>query len=173
MTHCINCGLLMPQSDDFWPKKCTGQETAAGWQEGCLHEMWERINPIVTILQPVFEGDHLGLAIARRADNGGWALLAGHVNPRETSEEAVVREFGEETGIERQPGAARYFMSQYNPHGALLLCFTLPPIEMREWQKARLCEENLEFGVMWSRRDKSLCFPLHQELVETYYDALL
>lgn len=170
MSHCPKCGLK--HLSEEWPRKCVGRVVDHGGAiEGCGHEEWERINPIITILQPVLDRPRAGLAIARRADNKGWALLAGHVNPRETLEEAVVREWGEETGFDLPPEAVSYYTSQYNPHGALLLCFMLPPIELRHWQEARLCDENLEFGVLWDRRSVPLCFPLHQELVETYFDG--
>lgn len=179
MSYCPKCGL--PHQSEEWPRVCVDRmvdvpspfEQRGRPVKGCGHEEWERINPIIAVLQPILDRPRIGLAIARRADNKGWALIAGHVNPRETVEEAVVREWREETGFNHlPPEAARYFASLYNPHGALILCYTLPPMELAHWKEARLCDENLEFGVMWDRRDVPLCFPLHQELVERYRDDL-
>ncbi|MEU0558269.1 NUDIX domain-containing protein [Dactylosporangium maewongense] len=40
------------------------------------------------------------LLLARRSDTGGWAVLAGVVEPGEQPADAVVREVREETGVE-------------------------------------------------------------------------
>lgn len=51
--------------------------------------------------------------LVRRADDGRWAMPGGWVDPDETSEQAVVREVAEETGL--QVSAPRLVHTQWRP----------------------------------------------------------
>ena len=67
------------------------------------------------------KGDHLAVVRVTKPGQPPWLdLPGGAVDPGETEDEAVVREFGEETGLVVRPGvelerAAQYFFSEGRP----------------------------------------------------------
>jgi ADP-ribose pyrophosphatase YjhB (NUDIX family) len=93
----------------------------------------------------VFDGDDR-ILLVRRADDGKWGLVAGWVDPNESPEETLVREFEEEIGVvgrvDRLVGAVfRGASAAYGPHSVISLvylcsvrsrAFTLQPHEVLE-----------------------------------------
>jgi NAD+ diphosphatase len=63
---------------------------------GALHH--PRIDPVIIVL--VTDGDRALLGRQARWPKGRYSTLAGFVEPGESLEEAVVREVGEEAGVE-------------------------------------------------------------------------
>ena len=145
--------------------------------ETCGLTDWKNPVPVVTIIQPVLDpvSCRLGIAMARRADPpyvGKWALIGGHVDAGNRLEEAAVREWYEETGLTIDEDGLHYVGSHIASNGKLLTGFVAEYITTEEWAKARLCHENLEFGICWDEDDiAQLCFPIHQAFARAYLDA--
>lgn len=163
---CSACGSEFGATE--YPKSC----------EGCGSTAWGTPTPVVLLLQPVIiHGDYgpVGLAIARRAIEpfvGRWAFMGGHVNRFESLEDAAVREWQEETGLVLISDRLDYVQSFTTPANQILAAFECPTITRDEYSQARLCPENLEFGIL---RDHSqiddLCFPIHRQLARQWLDG--
>jgi ADP-ribose pyrophosphatase YjhB (NUDIX family) len=68
------------------------------------------------------------ILLVRRADDGKWGLVAGWVDPNESPEETLAREFEEELGVEgrvdRLVGAFfRAASAAYGPHSVISLVY--------------------------------------------------
>lgn len=147
--------------------------------ETCGHIDWKNPIPVVTVIQPVRCDliGRTGLAMAKRADPpfvGQWALLGGHVDPGKNLEETAVLEWWQETGLAITEDGLTYVGSRIASNGKLLVGFTTPTISAEQWAQARLCHENLEFGILWGPAQiKELCFPIHQEFAELFFDGAI
>lgn len=90
------------------------------------------------------------LLLTRRADNGGWSLVSGILEPGEQPARAIVREIAEETGVEAVVERLAWVMAlepMAVPNGDqcqfLDLCFRCRYVA----GEARLADdENLEVG---------------------------
>ncbi len=142
----------------------------------CGHVDWKNPIPVVVILRPVYDkpNDRVGLAMARRACSphiGQWALCAGHVDEGECLEQAVRREWFEETGLSLE--APIEYLNSYAVAGNRVLAAfeVFGRFSLEEYAAAILCSENLEFGVCWTKEDaEELCFPLHRDLAKQWFD---
>ncbi len=119
---------------------------------GCGLLQFPRTDPAVTML--VQSRDRCLLSRRHGAPEHRWSALAGFIEPGETPEEAVVREAGEETGID--VAAVEYVTSQPWPFPAALMigfwAFADPDdagapepqpselVEARWWARAELVE---------------------------------
>jgi NAD+ diphosphatase len=82
---------------------------------------YPRLSPAIIVL--VSRGEEILLARAHRFPPGMYSILAGFVEPGESLEETVMREVGEEVGIEVKD--IRYFGSQPWPFpNSLMIGFT-------------------------------------------------
>ena len=114
------------------------------------------------------------ILLVRRADNGGWVLPGGGVEPGERVNEAVVREVEEETGIHVQPvnligiysnpdvvvsyeGGAR----KYHVVSIMFLCEPM-------FGEPRLSEETTEWGYFYP---DALPAPMVETHIERVRDA--
>jgi len=87
----------------------------------CGLKSFPRVAPAVIVA--VTKGDRILLARAKRFPVKLYSVIAGFVEPGETLEECLVREVGEETGVE--VGGLRYFGSQPWPFPhSLMIAFT-------------------------------------------------
>lgn len=104
---CANCGTRTDVFRAGWGRKC----------EACLAEHFPRVDPVVIML-----AEHEGRVLVGRQPQylpGRYSALAGFVEPGESIEEAVVREFREEAGIE--VSNIRYVASQPWPFPGQLM----------------------------------------------------
>lgn len=109
---CANCGSAAAPFRAGWGRKCVS----------CAAEHFPRVDPVVIML-----AEHRGRVLLGRQPQyppGRYSALAGFVEPGESIEEAVAREFREEAGIE--VAQVRYVASQPWPFpGQLMIaCLT-------------------------------------------------
>lgn len=158
---CESCGASFGKA---LPARC----------EQCGHMRWLNPDPVVVLIQPVVvhpEGGHmmvgaLSLKRAIEPEKGKWALLSGFMNVGETAEDAVRREFSEETGLTLD-GPLRYWHSRPNERNELMLFFSAgEPMSEEKIKRIRLCEENEAFGVVVGVED--MAFPTHTEFLEIW-----
>ncbi|WP_394253226.1 NAD(+) diphosphatase [Arthrobacter pityocampae] len=111
-THCPRCGARTALSHAGWVRRCP--------RDGSEH--YPRTDPAI-IVSIIDDDDRILLGSAVAWPEGRYSTLAGFVEPGESLEAAVVREVGEESGIEvRSP---EYLGSQPWPFPAsLMLGFT-------------------------------------------------
>jgi len=109
--YCGHCATPMTQLSHERAKRCPN----------CRLVNYPRLSPAIIVL--VSRGEELLLARAHRFPPGMYSILAGFVEPGESLEETVVREVGEEVGIEITD--IRYFGSQPWPFpNSLMIGFT-------------------------------------------------
>jgi NAD+ diphosphatase len=104
---CANCGLGTSVFRAGWGRKCGA----------CEAEHFPRVDPVVIML-----AEHEGRVLVGRQPQypaGRYSALAGFVEPGESIEEAVAREFREEAGIEVEN--VRYIASQPWPFPGQLM----------------------------------------------------
>jgi NAD+ diphosphatase len=104
---CSNCGAGTQPFRAGWGRKCAA----------CRAEHFPRVDPVVIML-----AEHDGRVLLGRQPQypaGRYSALAGFVEPGESIEEAVAREFREEAGIE--VSNARYVASQPWPFPGQLM----------------------------------------------------
>jgi NAD+ diphosphatase len=108
---CANCGAPTAVFRAGWGRKCAS----------CAAEHFPRVDPVVIML-----AEHDGQVLLARQPQfpaGRYSALAGFVEPGESIEEAVAREFKEEAGV--AVSEVRYVASQPWPFpGSLMIaCF--------------------------------------------------
>lgn len=113
-THCPQCGTHTVQNDAGWTRRCP--------TDNSIH--FPRTDPVVIVLvtDPT---DRVLLARQSRWPAGWVSVLAGFVEAGEPAEAAVIREVGEETGIQIDPASIDYLGSQPWPFpNSLMLGYT-------------------------------------------------
>jgi NAD+ diphosphatase len=104
---CANCGAATASFRAGWGRRC----------EACSAEHFPRVDPVVIML-----AEHAGRVLLGRQPQypaGRYSALAGFVEPGESIEEAVAREFKEEAGIAVR--GVRYVASQPWPFPGQLM----------------------------------------------------
>jgi NAD+ diphosphatase len=104
---CANCGLATAPFRAGWGRKCGG----------CSGEHFPRVDPVVIML-----AEHEGRVLLGRQPQyppRRYSALAGFIEPGESVEEAVAREFVEEAGI--RVSNIRYVASQPWPFPGQLM----------------------------------------------------
>jgi len=104
---CGKCGEKTEQIEGDTPKKCPS----------CNSMIYPKIT--LAILVAVVKDNKILLAKNKERKSSYFSILAGHVEPGETLEEAVSREVKEEVGIEVKN--IKYFGSQPFPSPDLLM----------------------------------------------------
>lgn len=111
-THCPRCGTRTEVRDAGWVRQCP--------RDGSQH--YPRTDAAI-IVSVIDDDDRLMLGSAVAWPEDRFSTLAGFVEPGESLEAAVIREVGEESGIEIQ--SPQYLGSQPWPFPAsLMLGFT-------------------------------------------------
>ncbi|WP_043441059.1 NAD(+) diphosphatase [Arthrobacter sp. L77] len=111
-THCPRCGAATVPSHAGWVRRCPRDRS----------EHYPRTDPAI-IVSVIDDDDRILLGSAVAWPEGRYSTLAGFVEPGESLEAAVVREVGEESGIEVL--SPEYLGSQPWPFPAsLMLGFT-------------------------------------------------
>jgi NAD+ diphosphatase len=109
--YCGRCGAAAADDPEDRAKLCPR----------CGLKNFPRVAPAVIVA--VTRGDRILLARAKRFPVKLYSVIAGFVEPGETLEECLVREVGEETGVE--VSGLRYFGSQPWPFPhSLMIAFT-------------------------------------------------
>ena len=109
--YCGRCGAAAVDDPEDRAKLCPR----------CGLKSFPRVAPAVIVA--VTRGDRILLARAKRFPVKLYSVIAGFVEPGETLEECLVREVGEETGVEVD--GLRYFGSQPWPFPhSLMIAFT-------------------------------------------------
>ena len=72
--------------------------------------------------------EHDRILLVRRVDDGKWGLVSGWVDPNESPEQTVVRELGEEAGVEARVGGLvgvfyREARAGEHPHGTVSVVY--------------------------------------------------
>jgi NAD+ diphosphatase len=104
---CANCGAATEPFRAGWGRKCSA----------CEAQHFPRVDPVVIML-----AEHRGRVLLGRQPQypkGRYSALAGFVEPGESIEEAVAREFAEEAGI--TVSNVRYVASQPWPFPGQLM----------------------------------------------------
>jgi NADH pyrophosphatase NudC (nudix superfamily) len=173
--YCSNCGAdyakehwdrVLDYKDDDWPKNCLV----------CNVITWKNPKPVVAVLQPIVDGDRLGLAIAKRAIEpaiGQWSLIGGFMETGETMEEGAAREFREETTL-TVASTPRYAFSTHvgpNSEQLMLMTFIDKALPLEVFSKGKPCPENLELGVFWQFDPTVLAFSSHREAALRFFNG--
>lgn len=72
--------------------------------------------------------EHDRILLVRRVDDGKWGLVSGWVDPNESPEQTVVRELGEEAGVQARVGGLvgvfyREARAGEHPHGTVSVVY--------------------------------------------------
>ncbi|WDF32454.1 NAD(+) diphosphatase [Arthrobacter agilis] len=111
-THCPRCGAGTELRDGGWVRQCPRDQS----------QHYPRTDPAI-IVSVIDDDDRLLLGSAMAWPEDRYSTLAGFVEPGESLEAAVIREVGEESGIEIE--SPEYLGSQPWPFPAsLMLGFT-------------------------------------------------
>ncbi len=133
---CSNCGVQSELFRAGWGRRCGS----------CSAEHFPRVDPVVIML-----AEHGGRVLLGRQPvypPGRYSALAGFVEPGESIEEAVAREFGEEAGI--AVANVRYVASQPWPFpGSLMIACLADAADDR----LTLDRDELE-DAFWATRDE-------------------
>ncbi|GAA0372442.1 HAD-IIA family hydrolase [Bacillus horti] len=100
-----NNHISFPSSIDFRNPDAVIQSLQELFDDGTIIRNWTK--PSFSWPEKVKAGvagivmdDRQRVLLIKRADNGLWGIPSGHVEPGETVEQAMVREFKEETGLD-------------------------------------------------------------------------
>ena len=154
-TFCSFCGVRFPENLN-WPRICPA----------CRNTTYRNPLPVAVMLVPVDDG----LLLIRRAvdpQKGKLALPGGYINHGETWQAAGAREVAEEAGVYIDPAKIREFGVHSAPDGTLLifgLSGSVRPEELADYQATA---ETTGWVVI--KESTALAFPLHAELVRTYF----
>jgi len=105
--YCANCGARSAMKEGGWKRDCPS----------CKAEHFPRTDPVVIML--VTSGDKVLLGRQKHFLPGMYSCLAGFVEAAETIEDAVRREFFEESGIRCTD--VHYYMTQPWPYPSSLM----------------------------------------------------
>jgi NAD+ diphosphatase len=133
---CANCGAATAPFRAGWGRKC----------EACAAEHFPRVDPVVIMLAE--HGDRVLLGRQPQYPPGRFSALAGFVEPGESIEEAVAREFHEEAGIAVTD--VRYVASQPWPFPGQLM---IACIASAESDALTIDRSELEDARWFSRAD--------------------
>lgn len=157
---CSNCGAATVPFRAGWGRRC----------EACSSEHYPRVDPVVIMLAEY--GGKVLLARQPQYPPGRYSALAGFIEPGESLEEAVAREFMEEASL--PVSNIRYVASQPWPFPSSLMIACIADASTHE---IKLDETELEDS-MWVTRedvaaalagDEAACFgaPPHFAIANT------
>lgn len=153
---------------DDYCSHCGREHQITGYPKECSCGQTTYRNPLVVAVCVVPMATRqngrgeIGLVVVERAippHVGGLALPGGYQDMGETLEQAAVREFREETGVELDPAAARYFRSRVAGPNTLVF-FSFPQLVDAVFTPGPEAK-----SVTVATTEDHLCFPLHQEVL--------
>jgi ADP-ribose pyrophosphatase YjhB (NUDIX family) len=156
-SHCSFCGAAFDESLAF-PRQCAQ----------CQQVAYLNPLPVAVLLLPVDDGL---LFIRRNIDprKGKLALPGGYINLGESWQQAAARELFEETGIKTSADEIGLFNVLSAPDNTLLIFGLAKKRSAIELPQFVLSEETSECVV--SRQVEEIAFPLHAQIVESFFQA--
>ena len=156
---CSECGTKYERIE--WPRVCNS----------CGHERWQNPIPVASVLQPVTDGNNMGLIILQRAINpkiGAWSIPGGFMDMNDASiEDCGLRELREETGIVL-PRKPKMVSSTTNHIGQVItICESYDILDVNHIT-IKLCRENSDYRFIWEPEE--LAFPIQTEAVQNWFD---
>jgi 8-oxo-dGTP pyrophosphatase MutT (NUDIX family) len=155
---CHQCGTKYHNNE--WPREC----------QNCGHQVWKNPIPVACILQPMTDGDRVGLLILKRAIEphlGGWSLPGGFMDDiGENAEQGAMRELYEETGIKLEVEPSIINSVATGRGQVLFMCESKQTLTY-DPNVIKLCTENSDFRVAWEPED--LAFPIHREAMKQWF----
>ncbi|MBT2411772.1 NUDIX domain-containing protein [Streptomyces sp. ISL-12] len=161
-SHCSSCGTPYGEGVSGWPRTCPACGTTA----------YRNPLPVAVALQPVYDTQGTALVVITRTVSparGGTALPGGYVDDREDWRQAVVRELGEETGIDAASRDVRLVDALSAPDGHLLLFGLLPERPVEGLPPSTATDETDGWHLL--RRPEELAFPLHTVAARAWFDG--
>ncbi|MFE7775929.1 NUDIX domain-containing protein [Streptomyces sp. NPDC057445] len=158
-SHCSSCGARYPEGAG-WPRSCPA----------CGETAYRNPLPVAVALLPVTTARGTGLVVITRTiepRRGGIALPGGFIDHGEDWKHAVVRELGEETGIEAGQQDVRLADALSSPGDHLLLFGLLPQRPAGELPPPAPTDETEGWHVLHEPAD--LAFPLHTTAVRRWF----
>jgi ADP-ribose pyrophosphatase YjhB (NUDIX family) len=158
-SHCGTCGSPYGPVTG-WPRTCPT----------CGDTAYRNPLPVAVALQPVRDEEGTGLVAVVRAiepRSGEAALPGGFVDHAEDWRHAVVRELGEETGIDADAESVRLAEVLSSPGGHLLVFGLLPERPADSLPPFAPTDETS--GRQLLRAPAELAFPLHTEAVRNWF----
>lgn len=158
-SHCAACGAPFAAPADGTSRTCADCGTTA----------YRNPLPVAVALLPVTDAHGTGLVVITRAiapRRGDRALPGGFIDLGESWQDAVVRELGEETGIEAPAAEVRLADALSSPQH-LLLFGLLPPRLAAELPPSAPTDETEGWELL--REPAELAFPLHTEAVRRWF----
>ncbi|MFJ3235837.1 NUDIX domain-containing protein [Streptomyces sp. NPDC086787] len=161
-SHCSSCGASYGDGVLPWPRTCPA----------CGATAYRNPLPVAVALQPVYDTKGTALVVITRTigpARGGIALPGGYIDDREDWRRAVVRELGEETGIEAESRDVRLADAMSSPDGHLLLFGILPERPAELLPRSRATDETEGWHLL--RRPEELAFPLHTVAARAWFEG--
>ncbi|MFH8801442.1 NUDIX domain-containing protein [Streptomyces sp. NPDC017936] len=161
-SHCSACGAPYGEGVTGWPRTCPACATVA----------YRNPLPVAVALQPVYDTKGTALVVITRTIDparGGIALPGGYIDDREDWRQAVVRELGEETGIDAASHDVRLADAMSSPDGHLLLFGLLPERPADRLPTSATTDETEGWHLL--RRPEELAFPLHTLAVRAFFEG--
>ncbi|MFI9646766.1 NUDIX domain-containing protein [Streptomyces sp. NPDC052040] len=161
-SHCSGCGAPYGADLTGWPRACAV----------CGTVVYRNPLPVAVALQPVHDAEGAALVVITRTIPpalGGIALPGGFIDHREDWRHAVVRELGEETGIDAAARDVRLIDAMSSPDGHLLLFGLLPERPAADLPPSAATDETEGWHLL--RRPAELAFPLHTRAVQGWFDG--
>lgn len=158
-SHCGHCGSPYG-ADAGWPRTCPA----------CGETAYRNPLPVAVALLPARDEHGTGLVVITRTIEpalGGTALPGGFIDHGEDWRHAVVRELGEETGIEASQHDVRLADTLSSPAGHLLVFGLLPERPAAELPRSVPTDETEGWDVLHAPRE--LAFPLHTVAVRNWF----
>ena len=119
--YCIECGTKLVMKND-------GSEGMTPYCEKCGTFRFERYSTAVSMIVRDIRTDRI--LLIKQYGRDSYILVAGYVNPKESLEEAVVREIKEETGMDVKE--LRYNRSRFFEPSDTLMCNFTAYVDMNE-----------------------------------------
>ncbi len=161
-SHCSSCGTAFAEGVSGWPRTCPSCGTVA----------YRNPLPVAVALQPVYDTQGTGLVVITRTiapARGRTALPGGYIDDREDWRQAVVRELGEETGIDAASHDVRLADAMSSPDGHLLLFGLLPERPAEDLPPFTATDETKDRHLL--RRPEELAFPLHTLAARAWFEG--
>ncbi|WP_336323129.1 NUDIX domain-containing protein [Streptomyces lavendofoliae] len=158
-SHCTSCGAPHPAGSG-WPRVCPA----------CGAVAHRNPLPVAVALLPVTDAHGTGLVVITRTiepQRGGVALPGGFIDHSEDWRDAVVRELGEETGIEAAAADVTLADAMSSPAGHLLVFGLLPERPAAGLPPSAATDETAGYHLL--RAPAELAFPLHTAVVANWF----